>query len=222
MLRPSQHAVAVDVGVDDRRDAGVLEAPREVERARRRSVFAQPSTATLPSRASMPTAMRPGTAARGLADEAGVAHRRRADDDARRRPCRASPRCVAHVADAAAELHRHLTAFEDRARRRRALTGLPANAPLRSTRCSHSKPARSNARACAAGIVVEHGRVRHVAVHQAHAFAVLEVDRGKQDHGRPLQEIGDQRKARGAWLFSGWNWVPTILSRPTMAVIGPP
>ncbi len=25
-----------------------------------------------------------------------------------------------------------------------------------------------------------------------------------------------------AWLFSGWNWVPTMVSRPTMAVIGPP
>ena len=24
------------------------------------------------------------------------------------------------------------------------------------------------------------------------------------------------------WLFSGWNWVPTRLSRPTIAVIGPP
>ena len=24
------------------------------------------------------------------------------------------------------------------------------------------------------------------------------------------------------WLFSGWNWVPKMLSRPTMAVIGPP
>jgi hypothetical protein len=24
------------------------------------------------------------------------------------------------------------------------------------------------------------------------------------------------------WLFSGWNCVPTMLSRPTMAVSGPP
>lgn len=24
------------------------------------------------------------------------------------------------------------------------------------------------------------------------------------------------------WLFSGWNWVPKMLSRPTEAVIGPP
>ena len=25
-----------------------------------------------------------------------------------------------------------------------------------------------------------------------------------------------------AWLFSGWNWVPTMLSRPTIAVMSPP
>lgn len=25
-----------------------------------------------------------------------------------------------------------------------------------------------------------------------------------------------------AWLFSGWNWVPTMLSRPTTAVTGSP
>ena len=31
-LRPLQHAVARDVGVDDRRNAGVLEAPRDIER----------------------------------------------------------------------------------------------------------------------------------------------------------------------------------------------
>jgi hypothetical protein len=24
------------------------------------------------------------------------------------------------------------------------------------------------------------------------------------------------------WLFSGWNWVPTAVSRPTIAVTGPP
>ena len=55
-----QRAVALDVGVDDRRDAGILEAQRQIERARSREVSAQPSTATLPSRASMPTTMRPG------------------------------------------------------------------------------------------------------------------------------------------------------------------
>lgn len=30
------------------------------------------------------------------------------------------------------------------------------------------------------------------------------------------------RRRPTAWDFSGWNWVPTILSRPTTAVTGPP
>ena len=32
-------------------------------------------------------------------------------------------------------------------------------------------------------IAVEHGRARHVALLEAHAYAVLEVDGGKEDHG---------------------------------------
>ena len=35
-----------------------------------------------------------------------------------------------------------------------ALTGSPSNAPFRSTRCSHSHPASTNSRACAAGSVL--------------------------------------------------------------------
>lgn len=30
------------------------------------------------------------------------------------------------------------------------------------------------------------------------------------------------RRNPAAWLFSGWNWVPRMVSRPTIAVIGPP
>ncbi len=33
------------------------------------------------------------------------------------------------------------------------------------------------------GIVVEHGGARHLAADQAHAFAVLQVDRRIKDHG---------------------------------------
>ena len=32
-------------------------------------------------------------------------------------------------------------------------------------------------------VVVEHGGARHLAAHQAHAGAVLQIDRGKEDHG---------------------------------------
>ncbi len=46
------------------------------------------------------------------------------------------------------------------------------------------------------GIAVKHRGARHVALLEPHADAVLEVDGGKKDHGRPLQEIGDQLEAQ--------------------------
>ncbi len=39
--------------------------------------------------------------------------------------------------------------------------------------------------------------------------------------GRQFRKLAMSRSP-AAWLFSGWNWVPTIVSRPTMAVISPP
>jgi hypothetical protein len=77
---------------------------------------------------------------------------------------------------------------------------------------------------------VKHGRSRHVALLQAHAHAVLEIDGGKQDHeragrdGAKLNHHGfhfrkfaiSRRPSR--WLFSGWNWVAVTLSRCTAAV----
>ena len=75
-------------------------------------------------------------------------------------------------------------------------------------------------------IAMKHGRARHVALLEAHAPAVLQVDRGKQDqtahhHGFHLRKLAISRSP-SRWLFSGWNWVPTMVSRPTMAVTGPP
>ena len=70
-------------------------------------------------------------------------------------------------------------------------------------------------------IVVEHGGLLHVAQLEAHALAVLEVDGGKQDHGVHLRKFSINRSPK-AWLFSGWNWVPNRLSRPTQAVTCPP
>ena len=38
--------------------------------------------------------------------------------------------------------------------------------------------------------------------------------------GRQRRKLAISRKPV-AWDFSGWNWVPTMVSRPTMAVTGP-
>ena len=40
-------------------------------------------------------------------------------------------------------------------------------------------------------------------------------------HGRQLSQFAISLRPV-AWLFSGWNWVPTMVPVPTMAVTGPP
>ena len=152
-----------------------------------------------------------GIEPRRLAHEGRIAHRRRADDDAR--DALVEP---AATACACRECRRR-AAPESSSRRGwprppRAFIGAPAKAPSRSTTCRYSKPCRSKARACAAGIVVEDGRRGHVALREAHALAILQVDRGKQDHGRHLRKLPMSARP-SLWLFSGWNCVPTRLSR---------
>ena len=66
-----------------------------------------------------------------------------------------------------------------------ALTGLPANAPLRSTMCRYSKPCASKAARLRRRIVIEDGGLAHLAELEAHALAVLQVDGGEEDHAGP-------------------------------------
>ena len=72
-----------------------------------------------------------------------------------------------------------------------------------------------------AGGIVEHGHLIHVAELEADALAVLQIDCGKKDHGFHLRKLRIRARP-SVWLFSGWNWVPTMLSRPTMAVTAMP
>jgi hypothetical protein len=67
------------------------------------------------------------------------------------------------------------------------------------------------------GVGVEHRRLRHVAELQTYGLAALEVDRGEQDHGFHLRKFSISFSP-SVWLFSGWNCVPNMLSRPTQAV----
>ena len=48
-----------------------------------------------------------------------------------------------------------------------------------------------------------------------------ELARTVVKQGRQARKLAIRRRPV-AWLFSGWNWVPTRLSRATMAVTGPP
>jgi len=132
-------------------------------------------------RASRPTATRPGNFFRRSLHKLGVAHRRGADDDARN-AFRQPGLDGLQIADAAAELHRHGDRLEHR------LDGMRVHrlAGKGAVKIDHvqvfehlrSKTARLRRR-----IEIEHGRARHVALFEAHALAVLQVDGGKQDHG---------------------------------------
>ena len=125
-----------------------------------------------------------------------------------------------HVADAAAELHRDLDALQDRLDG----GGVHRLAGEGAVEIDHVQPLEALALeggGLVGRIVVEHGRLVHVALDEADAAALFEVDGGKKDHGRHLRKLAMSLRPR-AWLFSGWNWVPTRLSRPTMAVTGPP
>ncbi len=230
-----QHAIARNVGVDDRCNAGTSSKRRgDIESHQVPTIPPSPSTATLPSRASRPTATLLGNCDAASFTRAGsrtaavpMMTRLHALVRAspRRSPCRGCRRRAAAGILVASRMRS--TA--------RPLTGLPAKAPSRSTICRYSKPAVLKRERLFRRIAVEDGRTRHVALFEAHGEAVLEIDGGEEDHGilanapeRPGINHGFHLRkfaisaSPSFWLFSGWNWVPTILSRPTMAVTGPP
>ena len=159
----------------------------------------------------MPTAIRPGK--RRAASRTKSGSRTAAVPRMTRRTPRVQPALDRpHVADAAAELHRHASTRARIASTAAAFIGRPAKAPSRSTTCSQAKPCALEIAGLRGRVVVEDGGLRHVALHQADAVAVLQVDRGKQDHGRHLRKLA-MRASPSFWLFSGWNCVPATLSR---------
>ena len=68
---------------------------------------------------------------------------------------------------------------------------------------------------------VEHRGLVHLALAQPHAHPVLEVYGGEQDHGFHLRKLA-MRARPSFWLFSGWNWLPAMLSCARNAVTSPP
>src|SRR4029078_10603839 len=70
-------------------------------------------------------------------------------------------------------------------------------------------------------LAMENGGASHIALLKTNSRSFLECDRRKKNHGFPCKKF--LIKARPSrWLFSGWNCVPIMFSRPTMAVTGPP
>ncbi len=64
------------------------------------------------------------------------------------------------------------------------------------------KPLRGKALRLIRGFEVEHRGARHVALLEADALAVLQVDRGKKDHGFHRKKF-EIRASPKRWLFSG-------------------
>ena len=89
-VRPFQHAVAADVGVDDggQRPSRALRGPSPG--ADMLDTSSQPSVATGRVRASMPSTTRPGKRRQTASNQAGILQGPRAEDDALDAPARAS------------------------------------------------------------------------------------------------------------------------------------
>ncbi len=163
-------------------------------------VSAQPSTATLPSRASRPTATRPGYFLAAALDQRGIAHRRGADDDAR--DAFGEPGLDGReIADAAAELHRHRDRLQHRLHRQR-IDRLAGKGAVEIDHVQIFEALRGKGARLRSRVEVEHGGARHVALLQAHALAVLQIDGGKENHGFHFKKF-EIKASPKRWLFSG-------------------
>ena len=125
-----------------------------------------------------------------------------------------------HVADAAAELHRDRDRLQD-AFDRRGIDRLAGEGAVEVDDVQILEPLRLERLRLRRRIAMEHGRARHVALLQPHRLAFFEIDGGKEDHGVHFRKFAISWSP-SRWLFSGWNCVPTMVSRPTIAVTGPP
>ena len=139
-----------------------------------------------------------GEVARGLAHEIRIAHRGRAEDhpvDALLQPHGDG----VEIADTAAELNGKMRGGEDRLDRF-LIDGLAFE---RAIEIDHVQPLEALRLECfrlRRRIGVEHRRLVHFALDEAHALSVFQIDRGKQDHAvkislrLPFEKIGDQRE----------------------------
>ncbi len=148
----------------------------------------------------MPDGDPAGIESRRLAHEIGVAHRRRADDHPRHPRLEPAAHRL-HVAHAAAELHLHGQDRED-GPDRLGVDRLPGEGAVEIDDMQILEPLLGEGLRLRRRVGVEDGRLRHVAAQQAHAFAVLEIDRGKQDHGRHFRKLAISARP-SVWLFSG-------------------
>ncbi len=106
-----------------------------------------------------------------------------------------------HVANAAAELHRYFHGLEHRLDRLR-VHRLAGKRAIEIDDVEIFEALMLERRRLCRRIEIEHGRARHVALFEAHALAVLQIDGGEKNHGFHLRKF-EIRASPKRWLFSG-------------------
>ena len=155
----------------------------------------------------------------GLPDEVGIAHGHGSEDHARETLLQPFLD-VGQRTDATTELHRVLCRLEDRLDGRT----VDAFAGKGAVQVHDVQPFEAlilEGSGLCGGVGVVDGGLVHVTELETHALTVLEIDCREKDHGFHLRKLPIRARPR-VWLFSGWNWVPAMLSRATAAVTGPP
>ena len=142
----------------------------------------QPSTATMPSRASMPTAIWPGHCLQAALTRPG-SFTATVPRMTRFTPASNQLRDALDGADAAAQLGRHLDRLQD-LDHRRAIDRMALDRAVEIDQVQPFAAGMGEGLGLGGRAVVEHRGARHVAAQQAHALAVLQIDRGKQGSSR--------------------------------------
>ena len=198
-VEAGERAVTRDVGKDDRRDARVLKPAREIERGNVRGL--RPAFHGDHALAGVDADGDPARKeSRGLTHEIGIADRRGSNDD----PRDAALEPAAHglqVANAAAELNLHREPGEN-APYGLGVDRLAGERAVEIDDMEIFEPLGGERPRLSGGVGAEYGRPRPVALDQANALAVLEIDGGKKNHGRQFRKLAISASP-SVWLFSG-------------------
>src|ERR1700722_2981911 len=137
---------------------------------------------------------------RRLADEIGIADRRGSDDDPSDTALQPAAHGL-HVANSAAELQLNREPGEN-VSNGIGVHWLASERPVEIDDVKIVEPLRDERSCLSSGVRVERCRSRHIALDEANALAVLEIDGGKEDHGRHLRKLAISLSP-SVWLFSG-------------------
>ncbi len=172
-------AIAVDVGIDDRCDAGILEPAGEFGGIHL-GLFCPAARGDLAGAGIDPDRDLARKVLRRLSHELGVLHRRRAEDHARHASVQPVPR-GGHVADAAAQLDRNTHRIDDRFDCG-AVDGAAGESSVQVDEVKPGATGVGKAACLVRRIVTEDRRGVHVPPEEADALAVLQIDRRVYDH----------------------------------------